>query len=489
MQPRIATALATWSTLNRQRAHTAAIFEVIHTQPCPECPPEPQLPEWMRPVQTDEERHPWGTTVVDDDPLVAPIVGQLRTGCEALMAAKRQLVHLQTHEPCPVLQAVLPESLPHAVLLAAHHCVEILGGFVLQDPGLHVSRSAKRARLAGSRTTSATAGLQTDDSDANSERTVLGRSDLDKLMKELGEFFKSHPATNVSDALVELPGRVRDIMANLRGMQPSPVGTVGAAIRGFMLSFLESLTRVARELKIWWDYRVKMINVFAVKVQGVSHTRINQVNTSAQNVWSVICNSVSNYKKTATELLGDTSSQQSWWMTQWNDVMVDGHLFQSIKPMGEGNFEKMIEELDMQVPDSLKQAADGVLASLYNQHPQLRTPLLTTDLLMDASRNSLYTEFAQLVGLDITLTRRMSGVKTTFVSDYARINCTAKCLASMFADARVSRDQHGVAVLNKQGLGLRSGSQVGSGLQLWYVMGGENQATQLNATALGRSRG
>ena len=62
-----------------------------------------------------------------------------------------------------------------------------------------------------------------------------------------------------------------------------------------------------------------------------------------------------------------------------------------------------------------------VFSDICIRYPHLNQKGITAVVLMDRQRNALHACFQRLVGVDCNMSRRMSGVKVTYSSDYDRM--------------------------------------------------------------------
>ena len=74
-----------------------------------------------------------------------------------------------------------------------------------------------------------------------------------------------------------------------------------------------------------------------------------------------------------------------------------------------------------------------------NIHAHLRDSNMTPDIMLDSERNDFYSHFTRLIGLEICMMRRQSGVRVTYASDYRRIAMEFRVLLADFKNAVVQQ--------------------------------------------------
>ena len=79
-------------------------------------------------------------------------------------------------------------------------------------------------------------------------------------------------------------------------------------------------------------------------------------------------------------------------------------------------FNKLLEE-----ESPIVAAVHRVISDLCIRYPALSKEKLTPIVMMDRDQNDLYACFPRLVGVDWNMSRRMSGTKVTYASDYNRM--------------------------------------------------------------------
>ena len=102
--------------------------------------------------------------------------------------------------------------------------------------------------------------------------------------------------------------------------------------------------------------------------------------------------------------------------------------------------QQLVENDRMKPQGQAITAAGRVLDTLRLRFPALAAA--EVEIMIDPSRNALHTQFQQLVGIDWSLARRISGVKVTYDKDYARHQRAAQLITQCFANARVVEMTH-----------------------------------------------
>ena len=95
-------------------------------------------------------------------------------------------------------------------------------------------------------------------------------------------------------------------------------------------------------------------------------------------------------------------------------------------------FEQMLQD---QSP--IFAAINRVLSDLRMRYPVLKHKCVTALMLMDPERNELHACFQRLVGIDWNMSRRLSGQKVTYASDYNRMANQYRTTTFAFKKARV----------------------------------------------------
>lgn len=98
-------------------------------------------------------------------------------------------------------------------------------------------------------------------------------------------------------------------------------------------------------------------------------------------------------------------------------------------------FEQMLQD---QSP--IFAATNRVLSDLRMRYPALKHTGVTALMLMDPKRNELHACFQRLVGIDWNMSRRLSGQKVTYASDYNRMANQYRTTTFAFKKARVLED-------------------------------------------------
>lgn len=98
-------------------------------------------------------------------------------------------------------------------------------------------------------------------------------------------------------------------------------------------------------------------------------------------------------------------------------------------------------------------AANRVFSDIHNRYPHLQDRHLTVDVMMDVNRNSLYTQFQRLVGLDYALCRRMNGTRVTYASDYNRYSNQYRTTIYCFKFSKLVLGKGKAAYLTTSGIG------------------------------------
>ena len=82
-------------------------------------------------------------------------------------------------------------------------------------------------------------------------------------------------------------------------------------------------------------------------------------------------------------------------------------------------------------------AVSRVWSDLRIRYPRLQVDGVDAELLMDPDRNGLHACFQRLVGIDWNMSRRLSGQKVTYASDYNRMANQYRTTTFAFKKARV----------------------------------------------------
>jgi hypothetical protein len=90
---------------------------------------------------------------------------------------------------------------------------------------------------------------------------------------------------------------------------------------------------------------------------------------------------------------------------------------------GEADDSSKIDELYTMLAEQsyLIAGVNRVFSDICIRYPHLNQKGVTPVVLMDRQRNALHACFQRLVGVDCNMSRRMSGVKVTYSSDYDRM--------------------------------------------------------------------
>lgn len=92
-------------------------------------------------------------------------------------------------------------------------------------------------------------------------------------------------------------------------------------------------------------------------------------------------------------------------------------------------------------------ASNRVFNDLCIRYPHLGGNDITPLVLMDRYKNGLYAAFQRLVGLDWNLSRRLSGQKVTYASDYNRMSTQYRTTTFAFKHVRITQGDDGTPKL------------------------------------------
>ena len=121
-------------------------------------------------------------------------------------------------------------------------------------------------------------------------------------------------------------------------------------------------------------------------------------------------------------------------------------------------------------------AAERVFADILTRHPHLKHPKLTLDVFIDSHRNSMFSQFTRLTGLDLSLTRRANGVKVTYASDWGRLSKQYRATIFMFESAYI-RMQSDTLYIHCESASI--GNQLGSIESGKYMLSGPSLDIQI----------
>ena len=121
-------------------------------------------------------------------------------------------------------------------------------------------------------------------------------------------------------------------------------------------------------------------------------------------------------------------------------------------------------------------AAERVFADILTRHPHLKHPKLTLDVFIDSHRNSMFSQFTRLTGLDLSLTRRANGIKVTYASDWGRLSKQYRATIFMFENAYI-RMQSDTLYIHCESAS--SGNQLGSMESGKYMLSGPSLDIQI----------
>jgi hypothetical protein len=109
------------------------------------------------------------------------------------------------------------------------------------------------------------------------------------------------------------------------------------------------------------------------------------------------------------------------------------------------NMNKFEQMLESQSP--VFAAVNRVLSDLRMRYPILNLNDVDAKMMMDPLRNNLYACFQRLVGIDWNMSRRLSGQKVTYASDYNRMANQYRTTTFAFKKCRIVRNQNLASLL------------------------------------------
>lgn len=224
------------------------------------------------------------------------------------------------------------------------------------------------------------------------------------------------------------------IITQLNKPHPQATDTAQSYRKSYLTILTEYRTALSSIDKVW-EHTSLMYNMFAKGIEEIAGVRVDQlVDEESANVHRNTLEQVT--------LLVSLASTFKQHICNTSTSNINDEFLETQRAKAETNMSKFnhyIEHVRMQIISGtpLWCACHRVFSDIHERNPHLQHRGMTTGLLMDIRRNSLWSQYQRLVALDYTMCRRLSGIKTTFASDYRRIANQYRITMFLFANTSI----------------------------------------------------
>lgn len=410
--------------------------------------------------ESDTNNDQWGHSHCDTAPSAQAFLHRLRKGTESKNRVKERIEKLLNQVRTGALPTAstdrCSQSILHSFANEAYKHTESLACVACNQKQLDRSLSnlkpsgenRKRKFLKALSTRYGESEItESDDSDApeltEEEKEVSNQqNNTPDNTSENISMFRSKDLRNVADdsakqAQYSFRNEVQkldQIITKLNKPHPQATDTAQSYRKSYLTILTEYRTALSSIDKVW-EHTSLMYNMFANGIEEIAGVRVDKlVDEQSANVHRNTLEQVT--------LLVSLASTFKQHICNKSTSNINDEFLETQRAKAETNMSKFnhyIEHVRMQIISGtpLWCACHRVFSDIHERNRHLQRRGMTTGLLMDIRRNSLWSQYQRLVALDYTMCRRLSGIKTTFASDYRRIANQYRITMFLFANTSI----------------------------------------------------
>jgi len=433
----------------------------------------------------------WGKEEVDNHPDVASLIQRLEKGTRVLDTERRAVSAAYIVSPSSsIMNAVVPH-VPAAMTLGAYHLAASASLLAIH----HIRHSTtKRLCPTGPATVPAEAGpapAEAADSDGigdqSDARSHIGIRKLANIVAKMRADIAKNPV-DFKKLITDLPRRLNQMFSDMHSASID-IGEEGSVMQiwwSTIQRIVEHMREVEKQLSMWWTYRTKLLTSFAERIRQTANIKMADVDDYARAAWGRMDTIVNSFSQTY-ELVGRTTNSRNVEADKFQECVLaqaDAEFRDEMDTIVRSlDHTTLIADLADELPHPVEEAAMHTLADIQLQWPHLAKSDVTVDLMMDRNRNSLYTTFQDMVGMSLTIYRRLNGTKVTYSQDYNRMTNTYRTGKYMFENSYIVVVKGVTQLHTNTRTALPGGNHGNHGVQLVEIMSSMNRIAQMQTFA------